>query len=111
MEHKLYNHPHHQQTRNIVSNFDAAVTELLARKHDLIREQRRTVLDKLVRTLYEIRDSCEHSITGTPGYGAHCIGCGERFGWYCEESPSLMCEYDDEYPEYCIYCGEPEERK
>ena len=37
------------------------------------------------------------------------------FGWYCETSPTLKCDYDNPVDGYdedcCIYCGEPYERK
>lgn len=41
---------------------------------------------------------------------AYCDTCGKHFGWYCPDSPSHFCQID-ENSEYCIYCGNPEERK
>ena len=37
-----------------------------------------------------------------------------RHNWYCEDSPSSHCAYDDEVDpmnDHCIYCGDPYERK
>jgi hypothetical protein len=72
--------------------------------------------------------------------GAHCKICGRHYGWYCYKSKDHLCHYwtdrdregylyvkladgDTDYDlpkdydaalhnqEYCIFCGEPEERK
>lgn len=42
-----------------------------------------------------------------------CKACGERLGWWCPNAPMHQCEYadDDAARDYCIYCGQPEERK
>lgn len=35
-------------------------------------------------------------------------------GWYCPDSPDHLCDYDldnDPCRDYCLFCGEPEERK
>ena len=69
------------------------------------------------------------------GYGfAECEGCDCDFGWYCPDSPDHICHYhtdegkvelidgtlvdpppghdgEDEYNEWCLYCGHPDERK
>ena len=53
---------------------------------------------------------CEHlNLSPTPWGSAICT-CGELTGkWYCEKSPNNTCEYRGN--EWCIHCGEPEERK
>ena len=44
-------------------------------------------------------------------YGVvRCEKCEAHLGWYCEQSPTQMCEYKDG-DENCIHCGQPEERK
>lgn len=42
---------------------------------------------------------------------ATCLICNEDFGWRCKNSPTSICEYDDEGSEYCIHCQQPSERK
>lgn len=32
-------------------------------------------------------------------------------GWECSESPIGVCVYENHYNEWCIFCGDPEERK
>lgn len=40
-----------------------------------------------------------------------CLICGENLGWWCDKSPIHRCLYNKDGSEYCVYCGEPEERK
>jgi hypothetical protein len=66
---------------------------------------------------------------------AHCLICGENFGWRCKKSPDRVCHYystedgkvllldstlalvpeghdkDHETHDRCIYCEMPKERK
>jgi hypothetical protein len=53
---------------------------------------------------------------------ARCLVCGAGFselGWYCPDSPTHLCCYEQALPDgtvqvnedSCIYCGQPEERK
>jgi len=43
----------------------------------------------------------------------HCEVCGEYLGWYCPDSPDLVCHYDYGASSHggCIHCGNPDERK
>jgi hypothetical protein len=77
------------------------------------------ILEKRLSTL---EHECEHRIIqhkyspNSPFDGlAVCEICDKYFGWYCPDSPDHKCEYkqaDGSYDyDYCIYCGEPEERK
>lgn len=55
---------------------------------------------------------CQHKkIVRDEFDSAVCKKCNKDFGWFCEESPSKHCEYEDSGNECCVYCGEPEERK
>lgn len=40
---------------------------------------------------------------------AECAICGADLGWWCPKSKTHLCEY--KVDEWCIHCGEPEERK
>jgi hypothetical protein len=45
---------------------------------------------------------------------AHCAVCSEDLGWYCPDSPTGLCEYDDKEDlmhDTCLHCGAPEERR
>lgn len=61
-----------------------------------------------------IKSKCTHDII-QKGQSAYCDVCGDYLGWYCDESPTKTCDYEQEDGEYdednCIYCGMPEERK
>lgn len=81
---------------------------------------------------------CRHCVEPMPPaaeYGfCHCAICGTNFRWYCPASPDRVCHYwstDDqvelidgtsvpvpprhdasnESSEWCIFCGDPRERK
>lgn len=63
-----------------------------------------------------IQSECSHEDISVTDYGtADCNICGKSFNWYCPNSPTLECDYEQDdggyNDEYCIYCGEPEERK
>ncbi len=45
------------------------------------------------------------------GMSAECLVCRNSFGWFCPDSVDGICEYDMEHGEWCIHCGDPEERK
>ena len=69
------------------------------------------------------------------GAGAYCAICDKSFGWYCANSPDHICHYfskdgkitlidgtnvqkpvdspdkGHQSEDWCLYCGEPEERK
>lgn len=98
--------------------------------------------EKTIRAL----KSCWHEIEKDGDYGARCKYCdqgsssfyyGDKWGWYCPNSPDHQCHYftqkdsnGKDYIEtingekvivnikhkhrsydYCLFCGEPEERK
>ena len=84
--------------------------------------------------LAKISRSCKHKIYDDDGF-AVCALCERDWGWYCPESPDHLCHYFapngkvvlangevEEVPvgkedpkywsyDYCLYCGQPEERK
>jgi hypothetical protein len=71
-------------------------------------------IEALNAELRTIQRECEHDWqpAGSDIECTHpvCNKCGSRgFGWYCQESPTRSCEYEED--EWCIHCGEPEERK
>lgn len=56
-------------------------------------------------------DDHDHVWTSTRYGGAVC-SCGKYAnGWYCPDSPTHLCSYDNGDMDSCDYCGEPEERK
>ena len=62
------------------------------------------ILNKLIK-------ECKHLIVEVKDFGgAYCDICGESFGWYCEESPTKYCEYNENHIN-CDYCGQPRSRK
>lgn len=68
------------------------------------------------RLLKSLQDSCQHRIVpDDPEWldasGRICAECGYKFfDWYCPDNPPThACEYT--HGEYCIHCGDPEERK
>ena len=102
--------------------------------------ERRTRLTELYAEIRKLKAECPHDIPPQEpdenGYGvAYCEGCGQHFGWYCPSSPDRICHYysqdgmvvdihnnqvmpvpegySNEYesPDYCIFCGHPDERK
>lgn len=88
-------------------------------------QQIKNEIKSLSRQLGELIHDCEHEIRCNNGcqsddvealecaeWGhsiAQCIHCGEQFGWFCPVSETGQCEYDKN--EWCICCGEPDERK
>lgn len=78
----------------------------------LVREQANTIENQIS----EVQDKCKHKdLTKTTYDTATCNICGKYFSWYCPNSPTLECDYEQEDGNYdedcCRYCGEPEERK
>lgn len=43
--------------------------------------------------------------------GAYCEICRDYKGWYCPDSPDLICDYEIGEYDHCIHCGYPDERK
>ena len=73
---------------------------------DAIRECQHQILIEEVK----IAKLLEHAI-GVDNYGRYNITLGIHD---CEKSPLLMCCYerfDDPAFDYCIFCGDPHERK
>lgn len=60
---------------------------------------------------YTLRDS-ENKWTLNDN-GAICLICQKSEAWYCEESPTNLCEYapEDNTNYECLHCHGPEERK
>jgi len=65
----------------------------------------------------ELMGKCEHEIVPTLPESIEasegiCNKCGYKTGsWYCPDNPPKMrCEYRSG-DEWCIHCGNPEERK
>lgn len=52
---------------------------------------------------------CQHIIIEDEFGSAVCEKCKEDFGWFCPIAGDSICEYSGD--EWCIHCGEPEERK
>lgn len=89
--------------------------------------------DKVSDAFNYVKKSCKHNIKKS-GESASCSLCGKYFGWYCTESKDKCChyfsndgkvelitgelvevpkhheQYNEDY-DWCIYCGDPEERK
>jgi uncharacterized protein YgbK (DUF1537 family) len=43
--------------------------------------------------------------------GAAVCACGKHASnWYCEDSPTKLCRYENGDPDQCDICGLPEER-
>jgi hypothetical protein len=80
----------------------------IARKRAVV--DTRNKIRKLHIRLATLISECNH-VTVRCGDGAKCLVCGKNFGWWCPNSPTHYCEYDDEFNESCKYCEEPEERK
>ena len=82
---------------------------------------------------------CNHESRSKKSESCVCDICNNRFGWWCDNSPDRVCHYGDEVEnvngklsvmlingephtvrhdfdaeyneEYCIFCGQPDERK
>ena|ERR1700733_527078 len=87
---------------------------------DISSEMRRRMIKTCHNTMYDLMNTCSHDIEVPPKFyeklrkdkwhsaGAHCLACGQRFGWFCPDSENHLCVYAHDS---CIYCGMPEERK
>jgi len=95
---------------------------------------------EVTQMYFELKNECPHSIVRTSTGGARCEICDATFGWYCPLGPDRTCHYfstgdemsgfvvplvtggsfrlqertwketQEESPEHCIFCEEPEER-
>ena len=92
------------------------------------------------KTLRALKGLCWHEVIEIKDYGGgKCIICKSHMSWYCPDSPDHQCHYfseiDDEgrpfvesihgekilligydpqqneSDDWCIFCGNPEERK
>ena len=59
--------------------------------------------------LIDLVQNCPHEIIRSHD-SAICRICDTDFGWWCPKSPDHLCEYE-KGSEWCIWCGEPTERK
>ena len=84
----------------------------------------RELLDRTQVNLGSLLVACTHRVvrSAQDGMAARCLVCGAGFselGWYCPDSPTHLCCYEQALPDgpvqvnedSCIYCGQPEERK
>ena len=84
--------------------------EQLTLKADL--DAAKAVVEAASGAYRALKASCTHAYQPVRET-AVCAVCGERGGWWCPASPSHLCEYSptDHCNDFCIHCGEPEERK
>ena len=85
-------------------------------------------IDLRQREILTLRRACEHDYRPSDPKSLEssspiCALCGdERFGWWCEKSPTKECNYQclegdksrsfrSYNPDSCRYCGQPSERK
>jgi len=85
--------------------------------------------------LSDMIEGCQDHDFVIVGESVSCSICKKNFGWSCPKSPDKVCHYAceiedgelalidgtftppptgvdaDEFSEYCIYCGQPDERK
>jgi hypothetical protein len=94
---------------------------------------------RVAERIIESAPVCTHTKIAKCDYeSARCSICDKRFtGWWCDDSPDKVCHYftshdgkvelrngdevdtpegydgdrDDQSYDWCIYCGDPEERK
>lgn len=92
-----------------------------------------------ISELRKLKDECPHNAIKTPTGSVKCDICKKYFGWDCSQSPDSVCHYgwevedkkiemfdgsfvdipnnckieinDGGHMYYCLFCGEPEERK
>lgn len=67
--------------------------------------------ERELRLLKRRHRSQGHVVEKSEFGGAYCVICGDRVGWWCDESPFNTCRYEDPNWDECIYCGQPYERK
>lgn len=76
-------------------------------------KQRLAEIREQIRALYmeqaKLVLDCQHVIIESHD-SAHCDICGKDFGWWCPDSTTHICQYEDD-SECCIFCGQPDERK
>jgi len=97
-------------SRNIIGFMKRKFPPNIAKR----RAEKIKEIDDKIRSLYIQRyyliDTCRHNIIKTSAGDARCDICGTYFGWWCPKSSDHLCHYK-EPDEWCIYCGQPEERK
>lgn len=71
-------------------------------------------MQELLQERKKIRNAIEdHILLHCAGVGA-LLSIASYYNWECEDSPIGICVYSDlEDPihDFCLYCGQPEERK
>jgi hypothetical protein len=70
------------------------------------------LISKLKTLKRKMITACDHEFITDYGT-ARCSKCNTFGGWYCPQSPTHVCSYedDDACRDHCIFCGDPEERK
>lgn len=94
------------------------IDELLNEQPDEVKNQRiefdilKNKHVEISRQLYNFQKNCQHVVVNSHE-SAICLVCDTNLGWYCEDSPTKSCKYeDDDYNcDFCIYCNNPDERK
>ena len=118
-----------------------SVVDKISQLHEATFEQKKQIVAYLQEPhknqpnlFYQFQQECDHSIINSHEV-AVCEICQKRFSWYCPDSPDHLCYYfvekgnvvtlsngevisapsthDSEYESYdwCMFCGDPEERK
>lgn len=84
--------------------------EQLALKAELVSAK--AILDSAELQYRRLKANCNH-LYQPVSESAVCLVCNDRGGWWCPGSSNGLCEYGPNDPcnDWCIHCGEPEERK
>jgi hypothetical protein len=69
----------------------------------LLNMEKNELLKKCPHEIIPIDEPKDHD-------SARCWICNKDFGWYCKNSPTKFCKYENDI-DSCIYCCQPEERK
>ena len=108
--------------------------EQQAHKDDI--KARRDEIVAARQTLHELETGCKCVLEPSRGGSMRCAICDKSHGWACPHSPDKVCHYfsfdgkielvsgeyvdvpddhdgmaSDESEDWCIYCGDPDERK
>jgi ribonuclease HI len=117
---------HYSKTINIIEQKTDKESRMVFKAVEQFKE-------KVSQSFSDMKNSCKHNIKKS-GDSACCSLCDRYFGWYCPDSKDKCCHYfsengkvelitgeivnvpksHDQYHEdydWCIFCGDPEERK
>lgn len=72
------------------------LTEEQKSYREVIRTLRQYLEDAELNLEHAIK-RCKHVIDGERDDHAHCIICGEGFGWWCPNSPDHVCHRESEW--------------